>query len=204
MQGAVLIPFTALTIPTATKISVIGSSTPGGDWSTDLELTQSLTNTNVWSGTVSLTAGQLKFRANDTWPGSPNGYNWGSSFSSPTGLSGWATQSGGNITIAKTGNYFAYINIGTGEYFFGNVDNNSGAATQENQISLIGDFDGWPGDSSDPNLIQNPQNPYEWSAKIPITAGGQNSGPTIVGQPAGVVQLSPVVLARRIAILIFL
>lgn len=164
--------FTALTIPVVSKISVIGSSTPGGNWTTDLELTQSLTNTNVWTGTVALTAGELKFRANDTWPGNPNGYNWGTSYASPTGLSGWATQSGGNIPIANAGNYFVYINIGTGEYFFGNVDNNSTAQTAQGKISLIGDFNGWPNDTSDPELIQDPQNPYKWSAKIKLTAGG--------------------------------
>jgi hypothetical protein len=161
--------FNLLTIPTVSKISLIGSSTPGNNWSTDLELTQSVSNSNVWTGTVSLAAGELKFRANDTWPGNPGGYNWGVSTASPTGLSGWASQSGGNIAISTAANYFVYIDIGTGEYFFGNVDNNSVASTVCTKLGVIGaaTAGGW---GSDTYLIQDPANPYKWSGKVPLSA----------------------------------
>ena len=58
--------FTALATPTFTTIGIIGSGTPGG-WDTDTNLTQDPANVHVWTGTVTLTDGAAKFRANDAW-----------------------------------------------------------------------------------------------------------------------------------------
>jgi len=156
--------FTALTIPVYSQISVIGDATPGG-WNTDTELTQSTSNNQVWTGTVALTAGgNVKFRANNDW-----GTNWGPGTASPTGLSGWGVENGNNIPITTSGNYFVYINAASGEYLIGSVDNNPGAGTPYNQIGIIGD--GTPGGwNTDTYLIQDPANPYKWSAKVQLTA----------------------------------
>ncbi len=157
--------FTLLTTPVYNQISVIGDATPGG-WSNDTQLTQSLTNNQVWTGTVSLTAGgALKFRANSAWTTS-----WGLGTATPTGLSGWGTSNnGGNIPITTTGSYFIYFNAATGEFIIGNLGNNSGAGTPYNQIGIIGD--GTPGGwNTDTFLIQNPANPFKWSGKVTLTA----------------------------------
>jgi hypothetical protein len=155
--------FTQVTVPTYTNISVIGTSPPGVNWTTDTELNQLTPGGVVWADTVTLVAGQLKFRANNAWTTS-----WGVSTSSPTGLSGWGTtNNGANITIATAGKYYVYINVATGEYFFGSTANN--AETSFGQIGIIGD--GTPGGwNTDTYLIQDPANPYKWSAKVPLTA----------------------------------
>ncbi|MBS1680134.1 MAG: SusE domain-containing protein [Bacteroidetes bacterium] len=158
--------FTALTTTdfTASGISVIGDATPGG-WGADTPLTQSNTDPNVWTGTVAMTSGgSFKFRKTGDW-----GTNWGPGYASSTGQSGWGVNNGGNISVTLTTSYFVYINTATGQYFFGDATNNPGAGTPYTSIGVIGD--GTPGGwGADTNLIQNPANPYLWSAKIPLTA----------------------------------
>jgi hypothetical protein len=152
--------FTPLTTPVYTNVSVIGDATPGG-WSTDTQLTQSATDNQVWTGTVAMTAGgSMKFRANNAWT-----TNWGLGYVSPTGLSGWGSQNGANVPVTTSGTYFVYINAATGEFFLGNTSN----STPYTQIGIIGD--GTPGAwSTDTYLIQDPANPYKWSAKVTLTA----------------------------------
>ncbi len=159
--------FSLLTVTdfTASGISVIGDATPGG-WGTDTPLTQSSTDPNVWTGTVAMTSGgAFKFRKTGDW-----GTNWGLGFSSPEGHSGWGVGNGGNIPVTASATYFVYFNSATSEFFFGDATNNPSAGIPYNSISIIGD--GTPGGwGADTNLIQNPANPYEWSAKVALTAG---------------------------------
>lgn len=85
-----------------TTWSIIGSSTPGGDWSTDIDLTPGANNT--WTVTANLTAGEFKFRANHGWDynlgGTPSALSWG----------------GDNITVPADGNYTITLDLVNGTY----------------------------------------------------------------------------------------
>lgn len=147
--------FELLTIPSLASVSIIGSGTPGG-WSSDTPLTQSTTDANVFFGTVTLTAGEAKFRKTGDW-----GTNWGAN----TFPSGNGVANGPNILVTA-GTYYIQVNIATGEYYFG-PENRS---TPYNDIGIIGSATsgGWDNDT---NLIKNPSNPYLWSKKLTLTAG---------------------------------
>jgi hypothetical protein len=82
-----------------TAYSVIGSSTPGGDFSTDIDLPKYVNDgVTGWSATMTLTAGQIKFRENHAWT-----FSWGD-IATPDGKS--ATDSNGaNINVAAAGTY---------------------------------------------------------------------------------------------------
>ncbi len=141
-------------------VSLIGAQT---GWGSDIaDLTKDPTNDYVWTGTVTLDAGELKFRADHDW-----GTNWGTSFgTNATSLSGYTEQGGGNMEIVAAGEYFVYINVATGEYFFGKSDR----GVPYLDIGIIGDStpDGW---GSDTNLISNPGNPYKWSGTMILVDG---------------------------------
>lgn len=77
-----------ITIQQADYYSIIGSATPGGNWSTDLPLKFVNDGNNNWVGTFTLLAGQFKVRQDDQWTNS-----WGTS-STPGVLT---DASGGNI-----------------------------------------------------------------------------------------------------------
>jgi hypothetical protein len=147
--------FTARTVASLTSVSVIGAATPGG-WGSDTNLTQDASNPNIFTGTVTLTDGEMKFRKTGDW-----GTNWGAT----TFPSGWGTQDGPNITV-KAGTYFVRIDIATGEYAFGPTDR----GVAYNDIGIIGDStpNGW---GSDTDLIKNPANPYKWSKKLVLVNG---------------------------------
>lgn len=69
------------------QISLIGSATPGGNWSTDIDMTWDDANSRFTSTAV-LLGGEFKFRLNHDW----NQPNWG-------GSNGVASTAGGNIAI---------------------------------------------------------------------------------------------------------
>lgn len=147
--------FTLQTVPSLTSLSIIGSGTPGG-WGSDTNLTQDVTNPNVFTGTVVFTDGEAKFRKTG---------DWGTNFGSSTYPSGWGVGNGSNIPV-KAGTYFVRIDIATGEYFFAPTDR----GTSYSSVSIIGS--GTPGGwGADTNLIQNPANPFKFSKKIVIVAG---------------------------------
>jgi hypothetical protein len=82
---------------------MIGTATPGSwDSSTAMDLN---TTTGVWSKTLNLVPGALKFRANNDW-----GINYGPVDSNV--LSGILTQTDGAITISEAGNYTVSIDLG--------------------------------------------------------------------------------------------
>lgn len=147
--------FTLRTVPSLTSVSVIGAATPGG-WGSDTNLTQDGSNPNVFTGTVTFTDGEMKFRKTGDW-----GTNWGGN----TYPSGWGTQDGPNIAV-KAGTYFVWINIATGEYAFGPTNRSQPYAG----ASIIGS--GTPGGwGADTNLIQSPANAFKYSKKVVIVDG---------------------------------
>ncbi|MDR3338560.1 MAG: SusF/SusE family outer membrane protein [Candidatus Symbiothrix sp.] len=78
---------------------VIGSASPGG-WDTDTNMDWNAA-TQRWESTVTLTAGEIKFRLNHDW-----GTNYGGS-----GLSGDAVAGGDNIAITEAGTYFVIFDV---------------------------------------------------------------------------------------------
>lgn len=149
---------TQVAIPAYTSISLIGPATPLG-WGGDTQLIKDPTNDKVWTGTVTLTAGELKFRANNDWAA-----NWGKG-TNTTSLSGYGVNNGDNLAI-EAGTYFVYINVATGEYFFGKTDRNLAYS----DVGVVGSATpgGW---GTDTNLIRNPINPFKWSGKMTLTEG---------------------------------
>lgn len=148
--------FTPLTPPEFGTIGIIGDATPGG-WDADTDLTRDPADPHVWTGTVTLTTGSAKFRAENDWA-----TNWGSD----TSPSGFGIGNGPNIPVAVGGTYFIRFNDVTGEYSLMNPTNAAPYAT----IGIIGPAQpgGWDADT---DLIKNPTNPYLWSKVIDITDG---------------------------------
>jgi starch-binding outer membrane protein SusE/F len=70
------------------QMSLIGSATPGGNWSTDIDMVWD-NNLLKWSATATFLAGEFKFRLNHDW----SQPNWG-------GSGGTASTSGANIAIS--------------------------------------------------------------------------------------------------------
>jgi hypothetical protein len=92
-----------LTLQQADYYSIIGSSTPGGNWSTDLWLKAINDGNNHWVGTFNLLAGQFKFRQDGQWNNS-----WGD-VSPADGIH--ATDSNGGNINATAGNHTVTFTI---------------------------------------------------------------------------------------------
>lgn len=153
--GSGVYSFTLLTTPTYATIGIIGSATANGWNDPDTDLTNDPSNAHLWTGTITLTEGFVKFRANNAWD-----VSWGGT----TFPSGHATP---NPDIAVTaGTYSVRFNDATGEYQF------MPAATAQpyTSIGIIGDSTpgGW---ADDTDLIQNPSNHYLWSKTVILTTG---------------------------------
>ncbi|MFD2544040.1 SusE domain-containing protein [Kaistella montana] len=91
---------------TYTSVSIIGSV--NGNWDTDTQLTQSTFDPHVWMAhSVSLQAGEFKFRANNAWD-----VSWGTNAE----FFGTAVQGGANIPLGAEWTYDVYFNDATGAY----------------------------------------------------------------------------------------
>ena len=86
----------------ANRWGVIGDATPGG-WNTDTNMTWDAT-AKVLKVTLNLTAGSIKFRANDDWAVNVGG--------SLTALS----PGGDNIPVTVAGNYTITLNVSNAVY----------------------------------------------------------------------------------------
>ncbi len=155
--------FTPVTVPSIPNgLSLTGDGI--GGWGVDTNLTQSGTDPNVYTGTVNLTVGSVKFRHTGDW-----GINWGGAAgdNDPSNYpSAWGKGGGGNIKINTAGTYFVSINIATGEYAFGPTNR----STSYSQVGLIGDAT--PGNwNTDTFMKKNPSNPFKWSMKVNLVAG---------------------------------
>ncbi|GGF65892.1 SusE domain-containing protein [Wenyingzhuangia marina] len=81
---------------------LIGSATPDG-WDADQDMTYDAVN-DVWTITLDLISGEIKFRANDAWD-----WNYGDA-----GTDGILDLNDGtNIPIAEAGNYTIVLDFGT-------------------------------------------------------------------------------------------
>jgi hypothetical protein len=88
--------------------SIIGSATPGGNWSTDLFLKFVNDGNNNWVGTFPLLAGQFKFRQDGQWSNS-----WGD-VSPADGVD--ATDSNGGNINATAGTHTVSFNMAPSAY----------------------------------------------------------------------------------------
>src|SRR5687768_3512129 len=135
-------------------IGIIGSATPFG-WDADVDMTQSALDSNEYSVTLDLLAGEAKFRANDAWD-----INWGAA-DFPSGI---GVPNGPNIPIPAAGTYHITFNKATGAYHFE-------ALVTINTVGIIGD--GTPGGWATPtNMTQDPNDGNIWVLSAPLTDGG--------------------------------
>lgn len=89
-----------------TNWGIIGSATAGG-WDSDQNMTFD-PETGLWSAVLDLTAGAIKFRANDLWD-----INYGD-----TGADGLLEAGGTDITIAEAGTYTITMKLGAPDYSY--------------------------------------------------------------------------------------
>lgn len=79
---------------------LIGDAT--GSWTADQDMTYDA-GTGIWTITLDLVAGEIKFRANDDWP-----WNYGD-----IGADGSLEVGGDNIAISTAGNYTVILDLST-------------------------------------------------------------------------------------------
>lgn len=137
------------------SIAVIGSATAGG-WDNETKLSRDAGNADLWKGVVTLTEGELKFRANDGWA-----INWGGGFF-PMDT---ATLNGDNIAVpaGAEGEYQVSFNTRTLVYNFQVIGNYE-------TVGIIGDATpgGW--DASTP-MDKDPNDKSKWSLRVELKDG---------------------------------
>lgn len=135
------------------EIGILGSASPLG-WNQDVNLLQDEADTNLYSVTLRLGAGAVKFRANDDWA-----VNWGS-MDFPTGT---GTLNGADIPVAAAGKYIITFNKSTGAYNFEEI-------AEFTTIGIIGDATpgGWDADT---DLTRDAGNPDLWRTTLVLNNG---------------------------------
>ncbi|MDX1283987.1 MAG: RagB/SusD family nutrient uptake outer membrane protein, partial [Draconibacterium sp.] len=91
---------------TKTEWGIIGSASPGG-WDTDTDM-EFDPESKTWIGEIDLSAGEIKFRANDGWD-----LNYGDS-----GADGILDAGGDNIAIAEGGSYKITMKLESPDYTY--------------------------------------------------------------------------------------
>ncbi|MBC7773879.1 MAG: SusF/SusE family outer membrane protein [Phycisphaerae bacterium] len=133
-------------------IGLIGSGTPG-DWTTDTDLTKDSGDPNLWKGTITLTDGEAKFRANDAWA-----ISWGDTLF-PSGI---GILNGPNIPVVA-GKYVVTFNTQTYAYNFAPL-------VIYSTIGIIGNAT--PGDwLTDTDMNQDPVDSSIWRLRLIMTDG---------------------------------
>lgn len=134
------------------SISIIGSATPGG-WDEDTHLDRDSNDPDLWSATVELTEGELKFRAENDWA-----VNWGAD----TFPAGVAVLDGDNIEVDSAGTYIINFNTSTLEFEFL-------LAQEYDVVSIIGDAaQGW---DTDVDMQGDPEDPFQWNIRVELNQG---------------------------------
>jgi Outer membrane protein SusF_SusE len=97
------------TFEVLSSVAIIGSATPGG-WNTETAMTRSAADPDVYTATLTLVAGEAKFRANNDWA-----VAWGDTkFPLGTG----STAGGAPNIPVVAGRYLITLNISSGAYSF--------------------------------------------------------------------------------------
>jgi len=138
-----------------TTIGIIGDATPGG-WDADTDMTQDMTNTDVWKLRVTLTDGEAKFRAEDDWA-----VNWGSG-DFPIGV---GIQDGANIPVVA-GEYNVTFNTFTGDYEFVEI-------IVFNTVGIVGPAGPSASWDIDFDMIKNAGNENLWELPSVIMTDGE-------------------------------
>lgn len=133
-------------------IGIIGDATPGG-WDEDTDLTKDANDPNVWTTTITLIDGAVKFRADNDWV-----VNWGGT-EFPAGT---ATM-GGEDLIVTSGDYFVTFNSDSGEYNFKEI-------VEYATVGIIGDATpgGW---DEDTDLEKSDDDVHQWNLRIVLNDG---------------------------------
>jgi hypothetical protein len=97
------------------RIGLIGDATPNG-WDAPDQKMEYIPETGLWTITLNLTAGSVKFRVNDDWSGSINLGIGDADHPEYTTNNLWNSGSSQNIPIAEAGNYTITLNIGSSTY----------------------------------------------------------------------------------------
>jgi hypothetical protein len=148
--------FQALSPPSYSTIGLIGDATAAG-WDASTALVVDANDPHRWSiESISLSDGEVKFRANDAWD-----VSWGGG-ALPGGT---AFESGPNIPV-RAGEYSVTFNDATGEYLFENLNPDVYAT-----VGIIGSAtsNGW--DASTPMMLASPGDPNKWVLTISLLAG---------------------------------
>ena len=112
-------------------VGIIGTATPGG-WDADTNMVQDVDSLHLYTLSIALTDGVVKFRQDDDWA-----VNWGPAPDSMSYPSGIGIQDGDDIPV-NAGDYDISFNSMTGAYYFNHISD----------IGIIGDATpgGWDGD----------------------------------------------------------
>ncbi len=120
-------------------IGIIGSATAKG-WAEDTDMTY--IGDGVFEIVITLTAGEVKFRANDSWA-----VNWGAA-AFPSGI---GVQDGPNIPVTA-GVWRVRFEPGTGAYSFNSAVT---YATNIKALYLLGSFNNYEGETYKFNLVSD-------------------------------------------------
>ena len=146
----------AVTTTDYTNISLIGGFNGWAEDGSEIQLIQDANNSHLWKVETEIPAGELKFRANNSWS-----VNWGSDQGYPSGI---GVSGGSNINIPEGGIYTFMFNDVSGEYFI----LSDGAVYSTVGVLGSATADGW---DADQDLIQNPNNPYLFSGYVTLLDG---------------------------------
>jgi starch-binding outer membrane protein SusE/F len=135
-------------IKTYTAMGVIGTATGGG--TTDLNLSGVPGNPDLWSGQMTLSAGNLVFRANDA-----TSVTWGGASQWPIGT---ASADSSALIVPTAGTYLVVFNSKTGDFKFFKT------------VAIIGEATtgGWQTESA---LTQDATNPFLFTGRYDLTLG---------------------------------
>ncbi len=137
------------------SISLIGAGVTG-DWDTDVYLKVNDNDINAWSGVVTMSGGEYKFRANSAWATS-----WGGPAEFPADT---ATIGSQDNLVADAGDYFVNFNSETGIYSFEEIEE-YGSIGIIGDASPIGDWD------TDVDMVQDATDPHMWTLRAILSDG---------------------------------
>lgn len=145
------------------SFGLIGTATPGG-WNSSTAMTFDPA-TNLWSKTLELSSGALKFRANDDWA-----LNYGPEDSNA--LSGALIHTDAAITVGEPGIYTVVLDFTRAQspYRFSYTVTKGTGSTAPAKLWVPGDHQSWT-PSSAPVIYAVSENEYEGYLYLPAAGG---------------------------------